>query len=203
MIMRNIIAGILMSCLAFGAHAQDQMYEICPLKVGEDLPLKAKIVDESGKKRTLEDVLNDRPTVLVFYRGGWCPYCTRQLSGLQAAKNQIDSLGYQVVAVCPDDFTKLDSSIRESGAKYKLYSDSDISLIQAFGLGWKVHDKLYDKYKNKYGLDTEEWSGEDHHVLPVPAVYIIKNNEVKFNYVNPKYSQRLEPETLIALLKSI
>ncbi len=201
--MKYFLLSVLFLVLGMSVSAQDQMYEICPLKVGEDLPLKTKINDEAGKSKTLADVLDNKPTILVFYRGGWCPYCTRQLSGLQAAKAKIDSLGYQVVAVCPDDFTKLDSSIKESGATYKLYSDSDISLIEAFGLGWKVDDKLYDKYKNKYGLDTEKWSGETHHVLPVPAVYIIKDNEVKFNYVNPKYSQRLEPETLIAILKSI
>lgn len=183
--------------------AQDQMFDICPLKVGEELPIQTEIYTEKGEPIKLENVLKNEPTVLVFYRGGWCPYCTRQLSGLQAVKLTIDSLGYQTVAVCPDDFTKLDSSLKESGASYQLYSDKKADLIQAFGLGWALDDELFNKYKNKYGLDLEEWSGEKHHVLPVPAVYIIVNNEVVFNYINPKYSTRLEPETLIALLSSI
>ncbi|MFT4661076.1 MAG: hypothetical protein ACI8XB_001347 [Patiriisocius sp.] len=56
--------------------------------------------------------------------------------------------------------------------------------------------------KTEDQLDLEEWSGEKHHSLPVPGIYVIKDNKVEFQYVNPKYSDRLKPETLLAILKS-
>ena len=39
--------------------------------------------------------------------------------------------------------------------------NTTIEVITAFGLGWKVDDKNYTKYRDKYGIDTEEWSGEE------------------------------------------
>ena len=32
-----------------------------------------------GNKVTLFNVLKDGPTVISFYRGGWCPYCNMEL----------------------------------------------------------------------------------------------------------------------------
>jgi hypothetical protein len=66
-----------------------------------------------------------------------------------------------------------------------------------------IDDKLYSKYKDKYNLDIEWWGKSTHHILPVPAVFIIKNGIIQLQHVDPKYSQRLSPELLIAMLKSI
>lgn len=55
--------------------------DISPLLIGETLP-KAKLLDSKGNTFELNDILKTKPTVLVFYRGGWCPYCNLQLSGL-------------------------------------------------------------------------------------------------------------------------
>ena len=52
-------------------------------------------------------------------------------------------------------------------------------------------------------INLEKRSGEDHNMLPVPAVYIINKGEVLFHYVNPNYKKRLQAETLISLLKTL
>ena len=51
----------------------------------------------------------------------------------------------------------------------------NVDAINAFGIGWKINDELYLKYKNDYGMDSEWWSKNSHHVLPVPSVFIIKD----------------------------
>ena len=53
--------------------------DISPLLIGETIP-NAKVLNSEGKALELNDILSQKPTVLVFYRGGWCPYCNRQLS---------------------------------------------------------------------------------------------------------------------------
>ena len=57
--------------------------------------------NEQGKAVETDDILAKK-TVLVVYRGGWCPYCNSQLSDLQDIENQILQLGYQIIAVSPD-----------------------------------------------------------------------------------------------------
>lgn len=189
--------------LSFSLQAQEVMYDICPIKNSEGVP-SAEVYDVFGKETDLKNYIGERAAVLVFYRGGWCPYCIRHLSALQEVKTDIDKLGYELIAVTPDDYARLDSTVVRSGAlDYKLFSDKNINAIDAFGIGWKIDDELYKKYKDQYGMDTEWWTGSKHHVLPVPAVFIIKEGKIAYQHVNPKYSDRLSPDVLLAMLKSL
>lgn len=178
------------------------MYDVCPLKVGEKIPESVFITNSDGKSVEFSSILSDEKAIVVFYRGGWCPYCTRHLSALGQIKAEIDSLGFTLYGITLDQFDSLGVSQVEAQTEYEIFSDSKAELVSAFGIGWEVDDANYLKYRDSYGMDVEEWSGEKHHILPVPAVYIIENGVIQFNYVNPNYSVRLKPETLLALLKS-
>lgn len=195
-----IIISILFASSSF---AQGGMYDICPIKNSEEIP-SALVFNQDGEPLDLKKYVGERKVVLVFYRGGWCPYCTRHLSALQEAKEAIDSLGFELIAITPDRFDRLDSSIKRSGhEEYQLFSDKDINAINAFGIGWKVDDAMFQKYKTQYNLDLEWWSGAQHHVLPVPAVFIATEGKIKYQHVDPKYSQRLSPQLLVAFLESV
>jgi len=190
----------LMSFQVLGA--QDQMFDICPLKVGEDIP-EATLTNEANEPIELTDLASQKPTVLVFYRGAWCGYCTQHLAELNDIKSDVDSLGFQIVGITVDQSEKLEESKTRSEAEIEVYSDAKLAAIKAFGLDWHVGEELYDKYLNDYKLDLELWSGEDHHSLPVPAIYIIKDGKIEFQYVNPNYNTRLKPATLLAVLKTL
>ena len=193
-----IIIALLVSIFSF---SQEEMYDICPIKTSEEIP-SALVYDTAGGEIDLKNYIQDRPAVVVFYRGGWCPYCTRHLSALQEVKNDIFELGFELIAITPDNFNRLDSSIVRGNVDYTLFSDKDINAIDGFGIGWKINDDLYSKYKNDYGMDVEWWTGEKHHVLPVPAVFIVKEGVVENQYVNPDYSKRLKPEVLLTMIKA-
>ena len=63
-------------------------------------------------------------------------------------------------------------------------------------------DKTAEKYK-KWGIDLEKASGYKHHYLPVPATYVVGiNGIIQFQYTNPDYKVRLDPELLVAAAKS-
>lgn len=182
---------------------QNEMYDICPLKNSESIP-SALLSTITGEEIDLKKYVGERPVVLVFYRGGWCPYCIRHLSALQEIKPQIDSLGFELIAITPDDFTHLDSSITRVGdLEYKLFSDKNCNAINAFGIGWKIDDKLYAKYKNKYNMDIEWWTGTTTHILPVPSVFIISDGKIQYQHVDPVYKKRLSPIVLLSMLESI
>lgn len=200
--MKFLLSGIF-ALLTLASFSQEAMFEICPIKNSEKVP-GAQVYKTDGTQLNLQEYIGEKPAVLVFYRGGWCPYCMRHLSALHESKQTIDSLGFELIAITPDDFSRLDTSLVRSGAEdYLLLSDKDISAIDAFGIGWKVNDELYTKYKDKYGMDLEWWNGTENHVLPVPAVFILKDGEIQFQHVDPNYSKRLSPELLIAYLKEL
>lgn len=198
--MFKTIAFVYLSLIGLSASAQDPMYDICPIKNSEEVP-DVSLFDAQGKEVNLKTYIYQKPVVLVFYRGGWCPYCTRHLSALQEVKEDIVELGYELIAITPDDYTKLDSSVsRSNGFDYTLLSDKDMKAIEAFGIGWQVSDEMYEKYKNKHNLDLEEWSGSEKHILPVPAVFVIKEGKIEYQHVNPNYSKRLSPNVLMSFL---
>lgn len=183
--------------------AQDNpMFDICPLKVGEQLP-EVSVYDTENKEHTLSDLSKDKPTVLIFYRGAWCGYCTKHLAELNDAKKDIESLGYQILGITADQSSKLEESNKRSESEIQVYSDAKLAVIKAFGLDWKVSDETYLKYKEKYQLDLETWNGGKSHELPVPAVFIINKGVVQFQYVNPNYNTRLKAKTLLAILESL
>ncbi|XOV67292.1 MAG: peroxiredoxin-like family protein [Fluviicola sp.] len=182
--------------------AQDQMYDVCPLKVGEEVPKIVSLVNAGGESQLLEEVLSKK-SIVVFYRGGWCPYCMLHLSALRETKEEINELGYDLIAITPDQFDSLGVSESKAQTDFTIYSDSDVDVIEAFGLGWKVDEEMHEKYVSKYDLDITQWSGADHKILPVPAVYVIHDGVVQYQYVNPNYSERLKPETLTAILKTL
>lgn len=196
------IAAVLAILFASQLMAQDQMFDICPLKVGQEVPLATSLVNADGDSLAVSDALTEK-TVIIFYRGGWCSYCMRHLSVIQEVKEEMLELGYNLIAITPDQFDSLGVSESRAESDITIYSDSDADVIQAFGLGWRVDEKLNKKYVEKYELDLTEWSGEEHLILPVPAVYVIHDGVVQYQYVNPEYSVRLKAETLMAILETL
>jgi len=170
--------------------------DISPLLIGETLP-EATLLDENGKSINLNVEIAKKKTVLVFYRGGWCPYCNMQLSSLAATEKDILELGYQIIAVSPDDYQNLKPSVDKNKTSYKLYADSDGSFIKNLGIGFTPNERTTSYIAQKtIGKTTE--------VLPVPTVLILNTSgEILFEYISPNYKQRISPELLLAVLQNV
>lgn len=174
-----------------------------PLAVGERLPAAVirTIADETV---TLTDAVAGRPTVLLFYRGGWCPYCVRHLAAVAEVETEILAAGFQIIALSPDQPARLRAKPAQEKLRYALYSDSAMAAAQAFGIAFKVPDELVAKYKDSYRIDLEADSGQTHHLLPHPAVFIVDaQGIIRFVHVDPDYRVRLEPAAILVALKGI
>lgn len=175
--------------------------DVCPIKVGMSIPnVLLRSVD--GTEVNLREEVTKKPTVLIFYRGGWCVYCNRQMSQLKEIEHTLLDLGYQLIAISPDRPEKLRETLDRYEFRYTLLSDSKAEAIKAFGLAFRVSQQTLDRYKT-INIDLEDASGESHHVLPVPAAFIVGNDGViKYSYVNPDYRVRIDPEVLLAAAKA-
>ena len=172
-----------------------------PLLVGARAPQVA-LRDADGGAVDLSEILAKKPTVVVFYRGGWCMYCNAQLGQLKQAEPKILESGWQILAISPDRPAKLAESVAKHQVNYALLSDSDMAAARAFGLAFRVDDATVTKYQD-YGIDLGDASGRDHHLLPVPAVFLVDTDgTIVFQYVNPDYAVRLHPDVLLAAITS-
>ncbi|MEO8002094.1 MAG: peroxiredoxin-like family protein, partial [Arenimonas sp.] len=152
----------------------------------------------AGKATTLKAVAAGKPVIFVFYRGGWCPFCNLQLSDLRLIQKQTDALGYQMIGISPDLPAELNRTLDKHQLKYTLLSDSKANAMRAFGIGYQLDAATIEKYKG-YGIDLEKNSGEKHHGLPVPSVFIIDaDGIIQFSYVNPDYKARVPSSVVLA-----
>ena len=171
--------------------------DISPILIGETLP-NANFQNSEGEYVQLKALLGEKPTVLVFYRGGWCPYCNVQLSGLVEIEEDVLKLGYQIVAISPDDYKNLQSTIENNSTKYKLLSDPNGKFIKEIGIAFKTSSSL------KEYITGKGQKGETSPVMPAPTVMIVdKKGVIKFEYINPNYKERISGEMLLSVLKTI
>ena len=99
--------------------------------------------------------------------------------------------------------TRLTDSLEKHDLTYTLLSDHRMQAARAFGLAFRVDDVGIDRFK-RYGIDLEAASGETHHVLPVPAVFLIdRDGVVRFRHYDPDYTRRLETAALLAAAREL
>ena len=171
--------------------------DISPILIGETLP-NGNFQNVEGEYIQLKAILEEKPTILVFYRGGWCPYCNVQLSGLVEIEEDILELGYQIVAISPDDYKNLQSTIENNSTKYKLLSDPNGEFIQEIGIAFKTSSSL------KEYIIGKGQKGETSSVMPAPTVMIVdKKGVIKFEYINPNYKERISGDMLLSVLKTL
>jgi peroxiredoxin len=70
--------------------------DIAPLLIGEKIP---NVILKSSENTDVQlfDLLKKKKSVLVFYRGGWCPCCNLHLQALAEAEKQILDQGFKLL----------------------------------------------------------------------------------------------------------
>ena len=199
---RAIAPSVLCLLLAFGAGAARaeiaaSAEETSPLAAGLAAPaFTARNAD--GSDFVFDPGALERPAMLIFYRGGWCPYCNAHLAELRHVVPELQARGMDVYFLSADSPANLSSALKgeAEGLDYTLLSDARLGAAEAFGLAFRISDDYYQAAKD-YGVDLEEASGETHHALPIPAAYLIDAaGMIRFAHSNPDYTVRLSAEEL-------
>jgi peroxiredoxin len=179
----------------------DSPGNVHPLGVGDTAP-GGPLRGLDGKTVKLRDLIHAKPTVLIFYRGSWCPYCNLQMEQLMKLEPRLLALGYQILAISPDKPENLGQSLEKHKLNYTLLSDSPFHVIRAFGLAYQVDPETVEKMK-AFHVDLQAASGEPHNWLPVPAAYVLDTKGgIHFSYHNTDIKVRVDPEKLYEAAKS-
>jgi peroxiredoxin len=209
--MKNISSGLMaimlmvFSVTVMAANTREDIHDsadqVQPLLAGMKAP-DFMVRDVRKQAFQYQSDAQTKPVVLTFFRGGWCPYCNLHLSEMRLAEEQLKEMGFDIWFISIDKPELLFESLDEPDIAYTIYSDSSLDATRAFGLAFRVDDELNERYLG-YGIDLERASGENHHVLPAPATYIIGTDGIiNFAYINPDYKVRLHPDVLLAAAKA-
>lgn len=72
--------------------------------------------------------------VVVFYMGGWCPHCQKQLGDLNNAQKQFTARGARIIAISADSTVDAAAMRDKLTLGFDLYSDPELAVIAKWGV---------------------------------------------------------------------
>lgn len=172
------------------------------LKAGDKAPY-FKVKTYENKTFSLKKSLKKGPVVLVFYRGGWCPYCSTQLRGLRKNLKKFKKRGATLAALSVDSVENARETREKEKLGFPLLSDPDAKVLGKYRLAFKLDGKTLKQY-SLHGIDVEKASGRKHHQIAVPAVFVIdKKGIIRWVYVNEDYKARAKLKDILKALDGL
>lgn len=112
----------------------------------------------------------------------------------EAAKSvyQVASSGQEAIAVGAADHLN-----------YRLFTDSRGKAMKKFGVAYEAHNNTVTNCKRQFNVDLESSSGPTHHILAVPAVFIVdRGSNIVFVRADPDYKLRMKGAEVLAVAKA-
>ncbi len=176
------------------------------LPVGSALPA-FRIQHHDGKAISSAELLKQVPAggqlLIVFYRGGWCPYCNLQIRQLTDAFAQFQQRKVLPVLISADKVDASALSQRQYAIPFPVLSDPDLRAHDAFKVSMQLDDKTYLLYQT-YGIDVEEWSGREHHKFAVASAFLLgADGRVRWAHATLDYKQRPSVQQLLGAIDQL
>lgn len=161
----------------------------------------ADLLDPQGVATTLYQTLGDRPAVLVFYRGAWCPYCNITLSTYQRELlPQLNRRGVPLIAVSPQAPDGSLTMQEKNELAFTVLSDPGNQLAHHAGILTAPSTEVRAA-QLQLGLDLTAVNADGTVELPMPTTVILDaDHAVRWIDVHPNYSTRSEPLEILAAL---
>jgi len=122
---------------------------------------------------------------------------------LQQSLPQIKSLGAELVGISPQLPDNSLSTAEKLALEFEILSDVGNKVAKDFGLVFKLSDKMQEIYRN-FGIDLEAANGDQSFELPIPATYVVApDNIIRFAFIDADYTNRLDPETILAEVQKL
>lgn len=184
------------------APAAAKAAELKGLALGEAAP-EAVFVTTKGEKVKSADLWAKGPVVVVFYRGGWCPFCTKSLAAWQGELKELEAAGATLVAVTMEKPSLAEATVTKHAPGVRVLADADGSACRAYKTLFELDEATQKKYRG-YGIDLGKQNESGKWQLPVPATYVIDaSGKVRWSHFDPDYTKRAKPAEVIAAVKGL
>jgi peroxiredoxin len=173
------------------------------VKTGDRLP-PFTLQDATRTPVSLGQLVETGPAVIVFYRGGWCPYCNLALRTYQRELlPELGAFGARLVAISPQTPDQSLSTAEKAELAFTVLSDPGSRVARSIGIAFQQAGEVLAAQR-QLGLDLAQVNAEGSTQLPRPAVLIIdQNRTVRFADVQPDYTARTEVADILAALTRI
>jgi peroxiredoxin len=159
------------------------------LKPGQPLP-DFQAVDEDGNRVSSAE-LAGAPAILLFVRGSWCPFCSKQVANLTKIYKEITDSGAKLILVTPKPLGMTRRVAEMFGVDFQFWLDDSLEIAKQLGLVVKAG--VPDDYRKEYGEDT----------LWPTSLVIDANGVIKFTELSRFIADRPNPEKLLKVVRAL
>jgi peroxiredoxin len=160
--------------------------------------------DATGQARTLDELTSEGPAVIVFYRGGWCPYCNLTLRTYERdLLPQLAAYSARLVAISPETPDASLTTQERAELTYTVLSDTGAQLAATLGITFDPSEEGLAAQR-KLGVDIRTTRADGGTLLPMPTVLIVdQGHTVRFVDIHPDYTGRTEVTDILAALRAL
>ncbi|NEV93320.1 AhpC/TSA family protein [Psychroflexus sp. YR1-1] len=167
------------------------------LNTGDKAP-ELLMTTSAGEQMSLASLYKDQPLVIIFYRGYWCPSCSRYLSKFSERSDELKATGARLLAVTPETYENIETTKNETGLNVTVVSDTDGSVMKAFDVLFEVTEEYQEMIQTNLNASISETNTSQKAILPVPATYILNTQgEIIYKHFNPDYNQRASVDDIL------
>jgi peroxiredoxin len=183
------------------AHLAESGFGQRGKQVGDRSPAIV-LPDVHGRSFDVASLLKKGPAVVIFYRGGWCPYCNLELKAYQSLLARFAAAGASLVAISPEKPDDTVSTSEKNALTFPVLSDVGHSVGKAFGIVYAFTDELRSFYE-ALNLDVPGKNGTpDDWSLPLSATYVIgPDGVILFADTSVDYRYRTDPLDVLDVLE--
>lgn len=159
------------------------------LRTGHPLPDFA-VADEQGNPIRSTQIVGS-PTVMLFVRGNWCPFCSRQVQDLTKHYKDIVDLGAKLIFVTPKPVETTRRVAEFFEVEFDFWLDEELDAVRKLGL--VMGAGVPGDSQREYGTDT---------VWPT-ALVIDAAGIIRYSKLSRMVIDRPDPKVLLGELRKL
>lgn len=159
------------------------------IRPGKPLP-EFTATNENGE--TLHSTaLRDKPSVLLFVRGSWCPFCSKQVANLTKYYKEITDSGARLILITPNPLETTRRVADFFAVDFEFWLDDSLTIGRKLGL---VQEGGVPKdSRAEYGADT----------LWPTSLVVDPDGVIQYTELSRFIADRPNPEKLLAVVKRL
>ena len=159
------------------------------LRTGQPLP-DFSAVDEKGDPVSSSQLIGS-PAVLLFVRGSWCPFCSRQVENLTRNYKEIAQSGARLILLTPQPLETTRRVADFFEVEFEFWLDESMHVAKQLGL--LLPAGVPDDYRKEYGEDT---------IWPASLVTDAEGI-IRYSGISKFIVDRPNPEKLLNVVKNL
>jgi peroxiredoxin len=102
----------------------------------------------------------------------------------------ITEKGATLLAITPEQAEGIAKTTEKTKAEYSILHDEGLKIMKAYDVAFELPENTITRYKNA-GLDVEKNNGDNGKYLPVPAVFVVDQEQtVRYRFFETDYKKR-------------